>query len=219
MRCRDARPSAARSFPTCRASGCPRPGRRRRTRPRPRGGPRRPRTRAGPNRPHSHQVGAAGLRRHLRVPAQVRRDDERLGFAVLHDVAGLVAGQVPVDRGEPEARPVGRVEHLDELGPVGAHEGHGVTGAKPAGAEGPGQPVHVGVELAEGPVTGRADQRRPFGTRAAHQAWSMPAAAAAPFSSGTLTGPRPRPSRPVPRPTRLRRAAGAARPTAAPRSG
>ena len=85
----------------------------------------------------SRTVAAAALRRHLaRRAARSRVGHERLGLAVLDDVGGLVAGQVPVDRGEAEARPAGGVEHLDELGPVGAHERDGVAGAEARGGAG-----------------------------------------------------------------------------------
>ena len=112
------------------------------TRPRPRPAPAVTRRPAAAGRPDD-------------LVAQLGRPDEGLGLAVVDDVGRLLAGEVPVDRRQPQAGPLGRVEHLDELGPVGAHEGDAVARSEAPGPQRPDQAVAVGVELAEGAVADR----------------------------------------------------------------
>ena len=81
---------------------------------------------------------------------------ERLGLAVVDDVGGLLRGEVPVHRGEPQPGPQhGRVGHR-ELGPVGHHGRHPVARLQAVAPQGSGQPVGVGVELGVGPVAAGA---------------------------------------------------------------
>ena len=157
-----ARPSGAPSSPTCRASGCPGPGRRCPTRPRRRWPPRTTRTPAdSPRRPACTQPAPSppDSRHHRLVPQRCGRD-ERLRLAVLHDVARFFTGQVPVDRRQAQTRPLGRQQDLDELRSVGAHEGDAVPDLEPAGAQSPRQSVDVGIELGERAVPVGGDERR-----------------------------------------------------------
>ncbi len=99
-----------------------------------------------------HQAGVARLGGHRDLVTQIARADERLGLAVLDDVGRLGPGEVPVDGGEPKPDALGGVEDLEELGPVGAHQGDGVAGLQTPGPQCPRQPVDVGVQVLVGPV-------------------------------------------------------------------
>jgi hypothetical protein len=96
------------------------------------------------------QARAAGRRGDHDGVAQGAGADERLGLAVLNDVGRLLAGQVPVDRGEAQAGALGGVEHLQEGGLVGAHERDGVAGLESSGPQRAGQAVDLRVEVGEG---------------------------------------------------------------------
>ena len=109
------------------------------------------------------ETGPARLGRHGHLVAQPAVAHERLGLAVLDDVGRLGPGEVPVDGGEAQADALGGVEHLEELGPVRAHEGDGVAGPQAAGAQRPGQPVDVGVEVRVGAVAVRRHEREVVG--------------------------------------------------------
>ena len=91
--------------------------------------------------------------------AELARADERLGLAVLDDVRGLLAGQVPVDRREAQPGALGGIEDLDEFGPVRAHQRDGVTGLQATGPQGPGQAVDLRVEVGVGAVPVGRDER------------------------------------------------------------
>src|SRR3712207_7220884 len=56
------------------------------------------------------------------------RSDERFRLAIIDDVAGLVTGEVPVDRCHAHARALDGGDHLREFGPVGAHQRDAVAG-------------------------------------------------------------------------------------------
>ena len=101
--------------------------------------------------PHQQHVAARGVRGD--VPGHVGEGvagHERPGPAVVHDVAGLVGGEVAVDGGDVEARPEGRPEHLEVAGVVVGEDGDVVAGVETGGAPQPGQLVRPGVELGEG---------------------------------------------------------------------
>ena len=95
------------------------------------------------------------------LPRRVGQQDTRA--AVTHDVAGLTAGEMEVDRREAQARADARGPHLHELGTVAAHQGHTVAGLQRAGAERIGEAVRGGVELGERPVTMFGHDRDRFG--------------------------------------------------------
>ena len=88
--------------------------------------------------------------------------DERARLAVADDVGGLVGREVPVHVGEPEPGAVARRPGLGELRPVAAEQRDRVALAEPAPAQGADELVGVGVQLAEGAVAGRRDDRRPM---------------------------------------------------------
>ena len=104
-------------------------------------------------------LGVGRQRRRLRrVGGEAGVGDEGLGLAVVHDVGGLLAGEVPVDGGHAYPHAQARSGDLGELRPVGAHEGDGVAGAEALRPQRAHEAVGVGVELAEGPVAvGRRD--------------------------------------------------------------
>ena len=91
---------------------------------------------------------------------EARVGDERRRFAVVDDVARLVAGEVPVDGREPQPGALRGRDRLHELGPVRAHQRDAVARLHAACPQRAHQPVRVRVQLGPGAVARLGDHRR-----------------------------------------------------------
>ena len=157
-----AHPSAGRSCPTCRASSRRAPGRR-----------------ASPASCVGEHVFVAleavdvaadrDLRREARRElgradrglGEARVGDERGRFAVVDDVARFLAGEVPVDRREPQPGPLRGRARLDELRTVPAEQRQPVARGDAACSQRARELVGAGVDLGERAVAVRRSAPRP----------------------------------------------------------
>ena len=154
--------------------------------------------------------------------ASVRHKRSRVG--IFDDVTGFITGQMPVDRREPQARPLHSSRHLRELGAVRTQQRDAVTGAHAAASQRPHECIGVRVRFRKraravlgdegervrsspGPIRGQhaAVRRRVQGLDVVHETEAMRGStpASPPIRSATpssLCGPsRPRRARRTPR--------------------